>query len=167
MSTEMNEYRNGILQAWRGEQWGRAFFERLAEATDDAEHRAKWKVLAELEEVTGDLLAPLLGNDADPTSAEGFPPMDAAAAAYSRLGWSEALERMMTILDPAIERFRELLAMAPDEHREIVQILFDHEVALRRFAERELAGDPGGSLAPVRTVIQRAQACATVSDPEI
>lgn len=158
MNTVMNEYRNGILQAWRGEQWGRAFFEQLAEATNDPEHRAKWKVLAELEEETGNRLAPLLGDDAEPTSAEDFPPVDTAVAAYSRLAWPQALEQMMTILDPAIERFRALLAMAPDEDRETVQLLFDHEVALKRFAQRELAGNPETSLEPVRAVIRRARA---------
>ena len=154
----MNEYHNGILQAWRGEQWGRVFFEQLAEAADDGEHRAKWRVLAELEEETGNRLAALLGDAAEPASAEEFRPVDAAVAAYSRLGWLEALERMMTILDPAIERFRELLCQAPYEDRETVQLLLDHEVALKRFAERELAGDPETSLAPVRAVIERARA---------
>ena len=156
MGTDMNDYRNGILLAWRGEQWGRAFFEQLAEATDDPERRAKWKVLAELEEVTGNRLAPLLGDDADPDSAADFPPVDATVAAYSGLAWSDALEQMMTILDPAIERFRELLAMAPDEERETVQLLFDHEVALKRFAELELAGKSEMSLQPVHAVIERA-----------
>ena len=158
MNTEMNDYRDGIQRAWHGEQWGRAFFDQLAEATDDLEHRAKWKVLAELEEETGNRLAQLLGDDAEPTSAEHFPPVDAAVAAYSRLVWPQALEQMMTILDPAIERFRKLLAMAPDEDRETVQLLFDHEVALKRFAQRELAGNPETSLEPVRAVIRRARA---------
>ena len=47
--------------------------------------------------------------------------------------------------------------MAPNEDREAVQILVDHEVALKRFAERELAGDPQTSLDPVRAVIERAR----------
>ncbi len=158
MSTASNEYRDGILLAWQGEQWGRAFFEQLAEATEDADRRAKWEVLAELEEATGNRLAPLVADDADRASAEGYGRVDTVVAAYSELPWLEALEQMMTILDPAIERFRELLAMAPDEDRETVQILFDHEVALKRFAERELAGDCQTSLDPVRAVIERARA---------
>ena len=154
----MDDYRSGILLAWQGEQWGRAFFEGLAQATDAPAHRAKWNVLAELEEATGNRLARLLGDDADPASVEDLRPVTAAVTTYSRLDWQDALERMMTILDPAIERFRELLAMAPDEDRETVQILFDHEVALKRFAECELAGDSKTSLAPVRAVIDRARA---------
>ena len=76
---------------------------------------------------------------------------------YAKLSWTEALEQMVPVLDPAIERFEKLLEMAPNEDRETVQILVDHEVALKRFAERELAGDPQTSLDPVRAVIERAR----------
>ena len=155
MASTSKEYRDGILSAWQGEQWGREFFELLAAATDDADRRSKWEVLAELERATGDTLAPLVADDA---SAEKRADMDAAAAAYAALPHAEALQQMMTLVEPAIERFRELLDMAPEEHREAVQILFDHEVAIEQFAKRELAGDTETSLDPVRDVIARARA---------
>lgn len=158
MAGASKEYRDGILSAWQGEQWGREFFELLAAATDDADRRAKWEVLAELERATGDVLLPLVdGDDAD-APREKRPEMGTAAAAYAALPHAEALQRMMTLIEPAIERFRELLDMAPEDHREAVQILFDHEVAIQEFAERELAGDTGTSLDPVREVIARARA---------
>ncbi len=158
MSNTSNEYRDGILLAWQGEQWGKAFFERIAQATEDAGQRAKWEVLAELEEATGNRLLPLLDPDAERPSAEGYRALDAAVDTYAKLSWTEALEQMVPVLDPAIERFEKLLEMAPNEDREAVQILVDHEVALKRFAERELAGDPRTSLDPVRAVIERARA---------
>ena len=156
MSTS-KEYRDGILSAWQGEQWGREFFELLAGATEDADRRAKWEVLGELERATGDTLAPLVADDAD-ASAEKRPDLDAAAAAYGALPYADALQQMMTLVEPAIERFRGLLEMAPEEDREAVQILFDHEVAIQQFAKRELAGDTATSLDPVRAVIARAHA---------
>ena len=158
MSSASNAYRDGIEQAWQGELWGQAFFERLAAASDDAGHRAKWQVLAELEEATGNRLAPLVADASDPPEADGYRSLEPAVAAYAALPWPAAMEQMMGILDPAIERFRGLLALAPDEERETVQILFDHEVALKRFAERELAGESETSLDPVRAVIDRARA---------
>ena len=158
MGTASDRYRDGIRQAWQGEVWGQAFFERLAAATDDADQRVKWYVLAELEEATGNRLAPLVPGSEEPPSADSYRPVESAVAAYAALPWGVAMERMMTILDPAIERFRELLAQAPAEERDTVQILFDHEVALKRFAERELAGEADTSLDPVRVVIERAQA---------
>ncbi len=158
MSNTSNEYRDGILLAWQGEQWGKAFFERIAQATEDAGQRAKWEVLAELEEATGKRLLPLLDPDAERPSAEGYRALDAAVDTYAKLSWTEALEQMVPVLDPAIERFEKLLEMAPNEDREAVQILVDHEVALKRFAERELAGDPRTSLDPVRAVIERTRA---------
>ena len=159
MTTTSKEYRDGILSAWQGEQWGREFFELLAAATDDADRRAKWEVLGELERATGDTLAPLVAEDADASaSEEQRPDLDAAAAAYGALPHDEALRQMATLIEPAIERFRGLLEMAPDEHRDAVQILFDHEIAIQQFAERELAGDTATSLDPVRDVIARARA---------
>ena len=158
MSNTSNEYRDGILLAWQGEQWGKAFFERIAQATEDAGQRAKWEVLAELEEATGNRLLPLLDPDAERPSAESYRALDNTVDTYAKLSWTEALEQMVPVLDPAIERFERLLELAPNEDRETVQILVDHEVALKRFAERELAGDPRTSLDPVRAVIERARA---------
>lgn len=157
MRTASDAYRDGILEAWQGELWGQAFFERLAAATDDAGQRAKWLVLAELEEATGNRLAPLVADAEEPPSADAYRPLESAVAAYAALPWGVAMERMMTILDPAIERFQGLLVHAPAEERDTVQILVDHEVALKRFAERELAGEADTSLDAVRAVIARAK----------
>jgi len=155
MTSASKEYRDGIRSAWQGEQWGREFFELLAAATDDADRRAKWSVLAELERATGDILLPLVADDA-PREKRAAP--NAAAAAYGALPYADALQQMMTLVEPAIERFRALLDMAPEEHRDAVQILFDHEVAIQEFAKRELAGDTETSLDPVRDVIASARA---------
>ena len=157
MGTTSDVYRDGILQAWQGEVWGNAFFERLAATTDDAGQRAKWQVLAELEEATGNRLAPLVADTEEPPSVDAYRPLESAVAAYAALPWGVAMARMMDILDPAIDRFRELLALAPAAERDTVQILLDHEIALKRFAERELAGDADTSLEPVRAVIERAR----------
>ncbi|MCY4130854.1 MAG: hypothetical protein OXG15_16650 [Gammaproteobacteria bacterium] len=150
-------YREGIVQAYQGELWGKAFFERLAAATDDAEQRGKWEVLAALEEATRNRIEPLIADAPDPPVANVYRSLESAVEFYEALPWHVAMERMMDILDPAIERFRELLGQAPAEERDAVQILVDHEVALKQFAARELAGDGNTSLEPVRAVIKRAQ----------
>lgn len=150
-------YREGIVQAWQGELWGKAFFERLAEETDDADQRGKWQVLAELEDVTGKLIAPLTTETSGPPEASVGSSLESAVAAYEALPWRVAMERMMVIVNPAIDRFRDLLSQAPAEERDTVQILVDHEVALKQFAERELVGDGATSLDPVHAVIKRAE----------
>lgn len=155
---DSTEFRDGILSAWQGEQWGKAFFDRLAAATDDPGRRARWQVLAELEAATGDRLAPLVPPGAGSGVAGELPRVDAAASAYAELPYPDALRQMMTIVDPAIDRFRKLLALAPDAHRETAEILLDHEIAIKQFAERELAGDAETALDPVRAVIERARA---------
>ena len=155
MST--HAYQEGLVQAWQGELWGKAFFERLAASTNDHEQRAKWSVLAELEEATGNRIAPLVADTSDATFESAFQSLESAVAVYEALPWHVAMARMMDILDPAIERFRELLTQAPVEERDAVQMLVDHEVALKQFAERELAGDSATSLDAVRAVIERAK----------
>lgn len=156
MSTESSAYQDGIVSAWQGEQWGREFFERLAEATEDPGHRAKWQVLAELESATGDCLAPLVAEGARRAVRER-PPLEEGVAAFAQLSFTDALQQMVTLVDPAIEKFQALLALAPAADRATVQILLDHEIALKQFAEREQAGDSEASLEPVRAVIARAR----------
>lgn len=163
MTSASKGYRDGILSAWQGEQWGREFFELLAAATDHADRRAKWEALAELEQAIGGILAPLVTDEETDASEQKRPDLDTAAAAYGALPYTEALQQMMTLVEPAIDRFRGLLDLAPEEHREAVQILFDHEVAIREFAKRELAGDTEASLVPVCDVIVRARASKLTS----
>ncbi len=84
-------YREGIRSAWQGEQWGKAFFERMAEAAEDAGRRAKWQVLAELEEATGYRLAPLVDDRTAVGLDEAVRSLEATVAANSELPWPEAL----------------------------------------------------------------------------
>ena len=151
-----DDYQEGILAAWQGEVWGEAFFASLAKAADDGQLRGKWETLAELEAATRDCLAALVAAQA--ARPDGLAQAETAAAAYAQLAHKDAMRQMMTILDPAIERFRGLLDAAPEADREVVQVLVDHEVALKEFAERELADEAETSLAPVRAVIARARA---------
>ena len=153
-----DDYQEGILAAWQGEVWGEAFFASLAEAAVDGQMRGKWETLAKLEAATRDCLATLVADEADAARPDGLAQAETAAAAYAQLAHKDAMRQMMTILDPAIERFRGLLDAAPEADREVVQVLVDHEVALKEFAERELADEAETSLAPVRAVIARARA---------
>jgi len=154
--TASESYRDGVLAAWHGEQRGKAIFDLLAEGTADADFRRKWEVLADLEEATGARLAPLVG-DAEPVAAETLGLDATAIGAFARLSRAEALARLMAIVEPAIERFRELLSVAPAADRETMQLLVDHEVAIKEFAERELAGASDTALDPVLAVIARAR----------
>ena len=68
--------------------------------------------------------------------------------------WLTAMQRFLPPPDVTV-----LLDIAPEVDRETVQLLVDHEVALKEFAEQELAGE-ATSLDPVRAVIARARSAA-------
>ena len=154
--TDSVDYDEGLRAAWLGEQRGKAFFEQLAEATADATQRAKWGVLAKLEEVTGKCLEPLVRMDQEAPAGANAKLTAGAATSYAQLPLAVALRQMKSVVDPAIDRFELLLKKAPEAHREVVQILVDHEVALRIFVDRELAGDSAKSLDATHAVIARA-----------
>ena len=154
MNTDSVDYEGGIHAAWLGEKLGKAFFEQLAEATDDAALRAKWEVLAQLEDAVGNCLEPLV--QADETSAASNSKLGSnAAASFAELPYAVALQQIKEVVDPAIDRYKRLLEQAPDSDREVVQILVDHEVAIQVFVEREMAGDSATSLDATRAVIGR------------
>ena len=156
MSTDSVDYQEGIRAAWLGEQVGKAFFEQLADATDDAALRGKWEVLARLEDAVGKCLEPLVQTDEREVATNSK--LSAAAAAYAEMPYPAALQQMKDIVDPAIDRFKRLLEQAPVADREVVQILLDHEIALQIFVEKELAGDSATSLDATHAVICQALA---------
>ncbi len=159
-------YRDGILSAWQGEQVGKAFFDYMVEATDDPALREKWQVLGDLEEATGNCLAPLVDAGAQRPAAGTFKLGAEAAAAFAALPYADALQQIKDVVDPAIEKFERLLEQAPEADREIVQILVDHEFAIRTFVQRELAGESATSLDPTRAVIERARASQYVTESQ-
>ena len=117
MGNASNAYRDGITQAWQGELWGKAFFVRLAAATDGADRRAKWHVLADLEEAIGNRLAPLVADASDPPSRTPIVPLTPRRHPTRRCPGPRRWRGMMTILDRRSERFQELLAEAPVAER--------------------------------------------------
>ncbi len=156
MSMDSVGYREGMRAAWLGERRGRAFFEQLAEATDDAALRAKWEVLAKLEDATGRCLEPLVARHRKAPNATGSTLTASAAASFVELPYPVALRQMKAVVDPAIDRFKHLLEQAPEADREVVRLLVDHEVALGTFVDKELAGESATSLDATRAVIARA-----------
>lgn len=68
------------------------------------------------------------------------------ADALKGLNWDETMVQLRDMVKPYVERYREIEAMAPPEHRETARSMVTHEQALYRFAEFEVAGDTSGSL---------------------
>ena len=154
MLDEMKEYREGVVAAWQGERQAEAFLSSVASLEEDADRRLKWQALAELEREMGNRLSLLMAGDADDaTRSEQGLSFEPDAKTYQRLPHADAMRQMKAVIEPAVERFRRLLAIAPQTHRETMQLLVDHELALKVFVEREMTGDSKTSLEGVQSIL--------------
>ncbi len=146
---ERDSYLDGIRNAWLGEQFGEVFFNGLAARTDDAALRERWRTLARLEKVTGAKMAAVLHRYGEQTVAETIEIGEDVLNQYAHAPHPEAMARMKDVVEQAIVRFDQLLAVAPDEDVPAVQFLVRHEQALLTFVDRELAGDGAHALTDV------------------
>lgn len=139
----MDNYIAGIHAAWLGEQLGLAAFNARANAETDDNSAQMWRTLAQLESATGARMAKVLrshGEDIDndtPIDQEGE-----AFQSYLTLSHADVIAYMRARVARAMDRFEELLAIAPKQDLADVQFLVDHELALITFVEREAAGEP-------------------------
>ena len=58
------------------------------------------------------------------------------------------------ILEPALARYREIVASAPPAYTELAESMLVHELSLHEFVQLELAGEGEHSLDAVRAQIQ-------------
>ena len=65
-----------------------------------------------------------------------------AFQSYLTLSHADVIAYMRMRVASALDRFEELLAIAPKQDLADVQFLVDHEYALITFVEREAAGEP-------------------------
>jgi hypothetical protein len=128
---ERDSYLEGIRGAWLGEQFGEAFFKALADRTDDESMRSTWQTLATLENVTGKSMAGVLEAYGEAAVAhEVIEVGDEVLNQYTQVSHLDSMLRMKDVVDKAIVRFDQLLAVAPESDVPAVQFLVHHEHAL-------------------------------------
>lgn len=153
---ERDSYIEGIRGAWLGERFGEAFFNALAERTDDKSMQAAWQTLANLEIVTGNKMAAVLEAHGElAVTDEAIEIGDEILNQYSSTSHLDSMTRMKGVVEKAIIRFDQLLAVAPESDVPSVQFLVHHEQALLTFVDRELAGDRAGALEDVERLLDR------------
>lgn len=158
----MSEYDDLLIEAYRGEVFGNAFFGALADAQPDDAQREKLRALQQVEAQTASCLRPLVdeaGIDAGDSAseAEGVE----MAGGVGELAWTVLLEGLRGALPAFLTKFERLQAIGG--HEEVLADLVAHEQAIDRFAALELDGrgaealdvlrrhlDPSGSPAPTR-----------------
>ncbi len=144
------------VQAYQGEVLGERLFGRLAEHLDarhEAEHAAKMRVLATLERLTKEAVAPALekaGISTEP-DAEMLGAADALADGSRDSTWEQVMGSFEGITGQFIGLYERIGELDPTE-RASAELLVAHEVALRDFARAELAGRAATSLDPVNAL---------------
>lgn len=136
---ERDSYIEGIRSAWLGEQFGEVFFNGLAERTEDESMRSVWQTLAKLENVTGKkMIAVLEVHGEVATTDDRIEVSEEIFGQYTSATHLESMLRMKDVVEKAIIRFDQLLAVAPDTDVPAVQFLVQHEQALLTFVDREI-----------------------------
>jgi hypothetical protein len=143
-----DEYDNLLLEAYRGEVFGAAFFAALADAQPDEARREKLKTLETVEARTATSLRRLLANRAlhagDP-KVQRDQAHDLAAKIEPE-NWHELMQGLKDSLPEFLAKFERAREIAPNPSDPALKALVNHERAIERFAELELAGDGTGAL---------------------
>ena len=159
------EFASRLARALDGEAFGMALFTELAARRADADERAALQRLAALEAHMRLALEALMERCGMPrrnTSDAAVRAADAASS-ISEQPWRSFLDSFGQATSRALDGYEKLRRAAPDPDAPVLLLLIDHEVALREFAERSLAGHPS-PLAHMDAVIERL--AATLSAQE-
>jgi hypothetical protein len=151
----MNNYLDGLKSAFLGEYFGEALCLSLSQhfATSLRDQK-KLAILAYLERVMqgrlGDIAASLV-TDAECKAAS------TAGRAYALelkdLDWAALMRALSPRVKRANESFKRLLEEAPSDHREAIERLIEHELALESFFNAETNGTPRSLDAVVHALI--------------
>jgi hypothetical protein len=154
MSTDLQEYRKRIAEAYDGEIFGAAFFAELAgRFAADAGRRRKCELMRDVELETAGRLRPLVARLGLPWPDEHALAVAGRHAATTVIDWDRFIERFRKLAPGFVASFEEIAAIAPVEDPSTARFLIDHELAFVEFTEREAAGD-AESLSALRAVLQ-------------
>ena len=140
----MQNYLTELLDWYRGEIAGEAFFSALAQRAEEPGQAAKWQTLARLEHLVADRLRPELkarGVEI-PAAAADVRRGQESALEYLDLPWQQTLGRLRPYLDDYVREFQEAESRMPQDLQPLAQFVTAHERLLLEFVIREI--DDGG-----------------------
>jgi hypothetical protein len=145
------EYLSAINEFfYQGEVLGEAFFGRCLELETDPVRRYKWASLQQLETETKARLRPfLMGLGLSIVLSDVSAQIEEFTKGFKQKPWRQLMEEIAGITDFYIGKFHEIEAAAPQDERDMAQVMIAHETALNNFAKRELTGDAANSLSEV------------------
>jgi dimethylamine/trimethylamine dehydrogenase len=142
-----NAYLKTLLSYYEDEISGEAYLYALAEHFDEKD---KINLLARIERRAAESITPLLEKygleprDESVLNREGQSYLES----HESYSWPEFMEYIVNRYPGYLDEFHALERMAPDADLPALEILTEHEVAVIKFAKKEIAGDPD-STAPL------------------
>ena len=146
------KYEETLLLYYEEEIMGEAYFYGLVEHFSEQE---KLGALAMIERRAADSISPLL-------EKYNLVPRDESVLRekgidwvkrHESFDWSELMTYILNRYPGYLEDFKALENLAPEDDRDALRMLTNHEVAAIEFAEKELAGNPD-SMSPLRDYLQ-------------
>ena len=137
-----NTFTTELRELYDGELLGEAFFESLLQLYEEPTQKHKLCIALQLESETKTRLRPFLLdagldlNDNGEARKTGYE----LAQSFEGKSWEDAMNMLLQILQPAVERYRQILEESPSRHRKLAASMLEHEEALFTFVELEIAG---------------------------
>jgi len=146
-----DNFLQGLNELYQGEILGEAIFNSMLAMFEEPETRYKIAVMFQLETETKARLRPTLiqlGLDITELKDSRETGLSIAASLEGRT-WKEAMLALRDLVEPAVERYKEIAESAPQEFRALAESMAVHEEALYDFLQAELAGNSDQALAAI------------------
>lgn len=152
MSDTYAEY---LHECFQGEVLGEALGTALVEATQDPDHKRKWRYFEQLERETKHRIR--LALEARGETVEEDPQRLTEAQEwadrYGAMSWNDAMAELKPVIEKYVRYFEKGEARAPADGLDIARQITAHERALLEFTVRELDGKPDTSLEPIARLL--------------
>ncbi|GAA4649447.1 hypothetical protein GCM10023116_17210 [Kistimonas scapharcae] len=145
-----------LLQAYRGELYGIAFFQTLLNTATSTHERRAWQLLIDIEQRTAECLSAYLIPRGIPCPEDDDDMVRAGqqqANLWIDLPWDTLMATLAPWIRTYAERYRQQVT-ADNPHHTISSLVADHEDAILAFVEREMA-QAANSLAPLTEFLAR------------
>jgi hypothetical protein len=152
----MSEYDDLLVFAYRGEVFGDALFGAMAAAQPDADRREKLETLQTVEARTATTLRRLMSDaglhtDDDAAREEGRK----LAASIDPESWDGFVKGLKDALPEFLAKFERLRDISSTPKDPALTALVNHERAIEKFAELEIAGEGDASMKPLQDHLRR------------
>ncbi len=139
----IEQFKNDLSELYQGEILGEVLFDQMLSHFQTPDEQYKLSVLLQLETETKARLRPhvaFLGINLQEQTESRKAGLDIALSLAGK-SWEEAMSDIRDIVEPAVNRYKEIASSAPPEYRQLAESMLLHEQSLYEFAQLELSGE--------------------------